>query len=178
MLKRLETNRLVLEKLSIKHLSDAYVSWMNDPDVYRFLETEGDYTKEDLMSYLVDVESRSDMLFWAIIRKDNGQHIGNIKIDPVNRRHRIGEYGILIGDRQSWGKGFAKEASEAVIEYCFSKLNLRKINLGVVTENFAAVALYERIGFVKEGHFKKHGFYNGKYCDCYRMAIFNLKSED
>lgn len=178
MFKSLETKRLVLDRLSTSHLSDAYVSWMNDPNVCRFLETEGNYTKEDLMGYLVDVESRLDMLFWAIIRKDNGQHIGNIKIDPVSRRHSIGEYGILIGDRQSWGKGFAKEASEAVIEYCFSKLKLRKINLGVVTENFAAVALYERIGFVKEGHLKKHGFYNGKYCDCYRMAIFNLKSEN
>ena len=178
MTRRLETNRLILEKLSLEHLSDAYVSWMNDPEVYRFLETGGDYSKEELKSYLQEVENKPDLLFWAIIRKDNGQHIGNIKMDPVNNRHGIAEYGILMGDRQSWGKGYAKEASNAVIDYCFSELDLRKVNLGVVAENKAAVGLYEQMGFVKEGHLKNHGIYDGKLCDCYRMAIFNPKYEN
>lgn len=169
----LETSRLTLEKLSMAHLSDAYVAWMNDPEVYRFLETGGDYSKEELKDYLTKVENQPDLLFWAIIRKDNGQHIGNIKIDPVNNRHGIAEYGILMGDRQSWGKGYAKEASEAVIDYCFSELNLRKVNLGVVAKNIAAVGLYEGMGFVKEGHYRAHGIYDGQLCDCFRMALFN-----
>lgn len=172
-MRNLETNRLVLEKLSLTHLSDAYVSWMNDPEVYRFLETGGNYSKNELRNYLRAVENKPDLLFWAIIRKDNGQHIGNIKIDPVNKRHGIAEYGILMGDRQSWGKGFAKEASEAVIDYCFSKLNIRKINLGVVADNKAAVRLYKKMGFVEEGHYIDHGLYGGKLCDSYRMAMFN-----
>lgn len=175
MIRTLETSRLTLEKLSIAHLSDAYVAWMNDPEVYCFLETGGDYSKEELKDYLTQVENQPNLLFWAIIRKDNCQHIGNIKIDPVNKRHGIAEYGILMGDRQSWGKGYAREASEAVIDYCFSELKLRKINLGVVEDNLAAVGLYDRLGFKKEGHLEKHGIYNGKYCDCHRMALFNPK---
>ena len=79
-MRNLETNRLVLEKLSLTHLSDAYVSWMNDPEVYRFLETGGNYSKNELRNYLRAVENKPDLLFWAIIRKDNGQHIGNIKM--------------------------------------------------------------------------------------------------
>ena len=43
-------------------------------------------------------------------------NIGNIKIDPINEIHKFGEYGILIGDKEYWGKGFAREASEEVLK--------------------------------------------------------------
>ena len=72
------------------------------------------------------VEANDSMLFWAIHLKEGGKHIGNIKIDPVNKRHGLGEYGIMIGDSDEWGKGYAKEASELVIHHCFRDLRLRK----------------------------------------------------
>lgn len=98
--------------------------------------------------FLKGVEQRS-ILFWAIRIKESGKHIGNIKIDPINQRNRIGEYGILIGDKSEWGKGYAKETSLSTIDYCFSdSLNLRKITLGVVEDNKPALELYRKIGFI------------------------------
>mgnify|MGYP001809853298 CR=1 FL=1 len=105
--------------------------------------------------------------------KESNKHIGNIKIDPIHNKYGIGEYGILIGDKSEWGKGYAKEASKCIIDYCFRVLRLRKINLGVVIENQSALMLYKSLGFEIEGHFKKHGIYQGKYCDILRMSLFN-----
>jgi RimJ/RimL family protein N-acetyltransferase len=79
----------------------------------------------------------------------------------------------MMGDRSEWGKGYAAEASKAVLDYCFQEAGLRKVTLGVVEENAAAVNLYKKLGFVVEGVYKKHGLYNGHYCDLLRMAIFN-----
>ena len=137
----LESDRLLFRPLSSEFISEEYVNWMNDEEVNRYLESGGDYTIEKLKDFLTEVD-RNDILFWAILLKDDGKHIGNIKIDPINTRNKVGEYGIIIGDRFAWGKGFAREASQRIIDYCFSpQLDLRKITLGVVCDNIKAYKL-------------------------------------
>lgn len=169
----LESERLFYYPISTNHCSQKYVNWLNDPEVYQYLETGGDYTMDKLNEYLNLVTKSPDILFWAIHEKTSGIHIGNIKIDPINKRHEFGEYGILMGEKEYWGRGFAKEASITIIKYCFEVIGLRKINLGVVEQNYSAVQLYKKLGFEIEGIYKKHGIYNSTYCDIFRMAIFN-----
>lgn len=170
----LESSRLFLKPLSLEHLSAKYVGWLNDPEVYRYLETGGDYDLEKLGKFLSDIEKKT-ILFWAIHLKKDLKHIGNIKIDPIHLRHNIGEYGILMGDRKEWGKGYAREASQRVIDFCFKEKipKLRKMTLGVVADNEIAIRLYRKLGFKTEGHYKYHAFHDDKYCDTLRMALFN-----
>lgn len=145
----LETDRLLLKPLNKSYLSQNYVDWMNDGEVNRYLESGGDYNLEKLNEYLMEVE-RNPKYFWAIILKEINKHIGNIKIDPIDPDDFFGEYGIMIGDRNEWGKGIAKEASEKVINFCFNTLNLKKISLGVKKNNFSAISLYKKLGFAIE----------------------------
>lgn len=168
----LETDRLKLTPLSTQFISDKYVDWMNDPKVIEYLESGGDYTLEKLNYYLKEVEKRAQF-FWAISIKETGVHVGNIKIDPIHPIHQYGEFGILIGDRNFWGKGIAKEASKIVLEYCFKTLSLRKINLGVLSNNTKAIKLYKTLGFEQEGYFKNHVKHKNEFIDIIRMAIFN-----
>jgi RimJ/RimL family protein N-acetyltransferase len=117
----LESQRLIYKPLSCKHLSIDYVNWMNDNNVIRYLETGGNYTLKMLSEYLKEVEKKN-IYFWAIHLKESDKHIGNIKIDPINRRHGLGEYGIMMGDSKEWGKGYAFEASKRIIQYSFQSL--------------------------------------------------------
>ncbi len=152
----LESERLTYKPLSLQHLSSEYVNWLNDPETNKFIINARDYTIDKLKVFLLDVEAR-EMLFWGIHLKSNGKHIGNIKIDPVSQKHGLCEYGIFIGDKNEWSKGYAKEASQRVIKYCFEELNLRKMTLG----------------FEIEGVYKKHELHEGRYLDTLRMALFN-----
>jgi RimJ/RimL family protein N-acetyltransferase len=169
----LTSKRLIYKPITKNYCSNTYLNWLNDKEVTRYLEIFEPYTLHQLEKYLDDAERNKELLFWAIHLKQNDKHIGNIKIDPINRYHELGEYGIMMGDKSEWGKGYAEEASIAIIDYCFIHENLRKINLGVVEENAAAVNLYKKLGFVIEGKYRNHGFYNGHYCDVLRMALFN-----
>lgn len=168
----LESRRIYLEPLTSNHLSQKYVDWLNDPEVNKYLDSGGDYTIEKLKYFLQDVEQK-DVLFWAIHLKTSKQHIGNIKIDPIISKYGLCEYGILIGEKSAWGKGYAQEASEIVINYCFDQLNLRKMTLGVVEKNINAIKLYTNLGFSIEGVFIDHGRFGGQYCNTVRMALFN-----
>lgn len=173
----IETERLLLKPMQTKFITESYLHWMNDLDVCKFLETSIPYSEDELKDF-VNLMIAKKILFWAITLKHDGSHIGNVKIDPINKKHLIGEYGILMGDRNNWGKGYAKEASKSVISYCFESLNLRKITLGVIKDNVSAVKLYESLGFEEEGIYRMHGIYAGKYCDAIRMALFNMNDQD
>lgn len=172
----IETQRLVLKPLSLSHLSNDYVAWMNDPDVNKYLESGGDYNLQKLDDFLKEVEQK-EIFFWAIHIKEKDRHIGNIKIDPINNRHLFAEYGIMMGDKTEWGKGYAFEASMAVIDYCFSEnLNLIKINLGVQFKNQNAIKLYQKIGFEIERRLINHVITTEGYDDILRMVIYNPKN--
>ena len=169
--KIIESDRLILKPLSLEHLSQDYVDWLNDKNVNKYLESGGDYSIIKLQDYLIDIEKK-DILFWGIHLKLNNLHIGNIKIDPISK-YGVAEYGIMLGRKSEWGKGYAKESSLTIIDYCFKKIGLRKITLGVIADNKTAYYLYKNIGFVTEGVYKNHCIIKGKYCDGIRMAIFN-----
>lgn len=169
----LQTERLILKPFSVDLINEHYRDWLNDFEVYKFLETRGNYTMEMLKEYVENCIEQKIQI-WSIHLKGNEKHIGNIKIDPINIKHGYGEYGILLGDKSEWGKGFGKEASKCVIDYFFyEKFKLRKITLGVLTENASALSLYRNLGFVIEGVYKKHVKYDDEYHDIIRMALFN-----
>jgi ribosomal-protein-alanine N-acetyltransferase len=168
----LKTERLVLEPLRLKHATEKYASWLNDPEVYKYLESRGGQTIDSLKEF-INKQIDGKVYIWAIIDKLLNVHIGNIKIDPINYFHKYGEYGILIGDKNYWGKGFAREASVAVLDYFFRNNHyLRKINLGVVKNNVDAINLYKKLGFKQEGYLQRHLVYDGIEEDVLRMAIF------
>lgn len=165
----LKSTRLVYEPLGLNHLSDKYVNWMNDRAVNIYMESGGDYTIKKLKSFLLDQEKK-EIFFWAIIRRDTKKHIGNIKIDPINSEDKSGEYGIMIGDKSEWGKGYANEASTTLINYCFNEIGLNKINLGVNRSNNNALKLYDKLGFVAYDRKKFPDKYKNVKEDIIRMT--------
>lgn len=166
----LESERLVFSALTRKHCSQFYTDWMNDNDTIRFLETGGNYTIKKLENFLIEQEQKN-ILFWAIHLKESNKHIGNIKIDPINYDQNSGEYGIMMGDKTFWGKGFANEASNRIIKYCFEELKLSSITLGVVEDNINAIKLYKKIGFNITKRINDSGTYDNKLCNSLRMSL-------
>jgi len=131
-------------------------------------------TLQSLSSYIESVD-HSKQLFLAIHEKESGKHIGNIKLYNFLTPHQRADYGVLLGDKNSWGKGYASEASKAIINHAFNKMNIRRIFLGVLDGNTAAVQLYKKLGFVQEGTLRKDRYCGGKFVDC---LIFGLLKEE
>ncbi len=102
----IESDRLHLEPISLKFLSKKYIDWLNDREVNKYLESGGNYEFDSLKTYILNHQNNKT-LFWAISIKSSKQHIGNIKIDPVDIKNNSAELGIMIGDKNEWGKGYA-----------------------------------------------------------------------
>ena len=148
----LETPRLYLRNLTENDVTPNYVSWLNDKEVNRYLESRyRNYSKDDLVQYVRYVNNqKQSSLFGLFLKKDN-KHIGNIKIDGINDYHLRGTIGLLIGDKSQWGRGYATESIDAVSRYGFDNLNLLKVCAGCYESNIGSKRAFEKVGYKVEG---------------------------
>ncbi len=70
-----------------------------------------------------------------------------------------------------WKHGFATEAVEGILQFCFDELNLHRLEAGCATENTASVRVLEKAGFIREGVGRKKLPIRGTWVDNYRYAI-------
>src|SRR5690606_16392073 len=99
-------------------------------------------------------------------------HAGFYKID---HRVRSAEFGILIGEKSQWGKGYGRSIVGFCRHYAFDMLNLNRIALTVLEGNSVALRLYERLGFREEGRLRQAQYKGGRYLDVIVMSL--LRSE-
>lgn len=158
----LETTRLELNPFSECYLSERYVGWLNDPTVVRFSELR--HSKHDLEScreYFRSFESSSGY-YWAIRVKDGELgHIGNISVH-IDVPNQVADIGILLGEKQAWGKGYGSEAWGAVCQFLLTLPNVRKITAGAMASNTAMVRTALKAGMEEDARRPGHFLLDGK----------------
>ena len=97
--------------------------------------------------------------------KKKGQHIGNIKLGPINWIHRFGDISLLIGEKDCWVKGYASEAIALITSFAFNVLNLHKLRAGCYSNNLGSARAFEKVGYIREGLLKKQWLQNGEFQD-------------
>jgi RimJ/RimL family protein N-acetyltransferase len=168
---------LVGEKVMLRPLEGAdlegpYLEWLNDYEVTRFLETgTAPVSRAALQRYVDTVTQARDVVMLAIVEKESGVHVGNVKLAGIHPLHRRADLGIMLGDKQRWGRGYGRETVALMLGYGFDRLNLNRIYLGVDVDNVAAVKIYEDLGFKIEGTQRQHLFRDGAYRDRHLMGI-------
>ena len=157
---------IFLREVRLSDVNENYYRWLNDPEVTQYLETRYfPQPMEKIKEYVEITNSKSDQVFLAICINQNGQHIGNIKLGPLNWIHRLGEISLVIGEKEHWGKGYASEAIKLVSDYAFDIIGLHKVTAGTYSTNPGSVRAFEKAGFEMEGIWKRHYFSKGDYVD-------------
>ncbi|RJQ30475.1 N-acetyltransferase [Candidatus Parcubacteria bacterium] len=175
----IQGKRMILREITPEDVTDRYVSWMNDPEVVQFLETRFQaYTKETLLDYVEEKLSDNHSAFLGMILHNGKRHIGNIKLGPINWIHSVGSIGIMIGEKDSFGKGYATEAIGLVIDYAFGRLSLHKLTAGCYDRNRGALRAFEKNGFVIEGVRKQHVSCCGEFIDVIELGLINSRYRD
>lgn len=151
----LHGEKVFLRTLLPEDASERYASWLNDPIVNRYLETHStDIPK--LRAYIEKKWESDQALLLGVFWKETKQHIGNIKLEPIDLSTRTATLGLLIGDKDFWGRGVGTEATNLATNFAFQEFGLRDIRLGVIADNKPAIRVYEKCGFVID-HVEKEG---------------------
>lgn len=101
----------------------------------------------------------------------DGQYIGFCSLMNLQNRNKNFELGIMIGDREYWGKGYGQEVTKILLNYGFQYLGARRIALTTHAKNERAIGCYKACGFVEEGRPRKVLWIEGEYVDLVNMSI-------
>lgn len=143
-----ETERFILRRLGVSDASERYLSWFEDESAQKYIVASKDMKKlESLKDYIKERENRDDVIFLGIFDKTNGEHIGNVKYEPVSKVENYAIMGILIGEKSWRGKNVAQEVIIASSQKIYNDLGISQIFLGVDLENTPAVNAYLKMGF-------------------------------
>lgn len=73
--------------------------------------------------------------------------IGRVGLRHIDKTNRTAEYGIMIGEKDCWGKGYGTETTILMLDYAFTVLGLHNVLLRTSGYNERAIRAYTRAGF-------------------------------
>jgi len=163
----IDTERLVLRPFDRGDVDATFRNWAGDERVQK-LYGEPVYPTREAVSELLDGYMRryeqGDYYRWVIDEKNGARSIGQIAFFLVDPKNHFAEIEYCIGV-EFQGKGYATEATRAVIEYGFQKMGLNKVQICHNARNPRSKRVIEKCGFTHEGTLRDYFYMDGDFVD-------------
>jgi RimJ/RimL family protein N-acetyltransferase len=150
----------------------SFLAYLNDPLVARY-QTWESYSEQQAKDVIqkqknLDPGVPGEWFTFAVELRAVRALIGHIALKMQD--HQQAEIGFTFS-REHQGKGLACEAATCVLDFAFTKLELHRVIAVADCENERSVALLNRLGMRREGHFIQNIWFKGKWGDEYLYAI-------
>ena len=173
----IETERLILRRFAYTDDESMLRNWVADEAV-QSMYCEPTYPTKEAVRGLLDkyigAYEKPDDYRWAVIEKEAGECIGQIAYYLVDSKNHFAEIEYCIGAAFQC-KGYATEATKAVIAYGFDRMNLHKVQICTKTINQPSRRVIEKCGFTFEGTLRDYFCINGEYVGRHYFSM--LRSE-
>jgi diamine N-acetyltransferase len=126
----------------------------NNTDIWRVGNTLIPYSRHHLEQYILSsqhdlfAEKQLRLMIDLIVTQEERQTVGVIDLYDFEPQHQHAGIGIFLLPEQQ-GKGYATEALEVLIRYCFDVLKLHMIYCNITVDNIPSIRLFEKAGFIK-----------------------------
>ena len=155
----------------------TFVRWFNDGDVLEHLAMRAPMSaaaESGWFDRMLAAQGTTDYHF-VVCLAEGGRPIGTIGLHGIDFTHGFAEFGIAIGEKDEWGKGYGLDATRAICDFGFGELRLERISLLVYADNPRAVRTYEGAGFRHEGTMRKALYQRGRRLDVHVMSLLSAE---
>lgn len=164
----LATDRLLLRPWTMEDVESFYLMCAN-PEVGPGAGWKPHESLEESRGILESwISGAGGDIIFAIEEKGTGSLAGSIGLHKDTHRAPRAEcrmIGYCIG-KEHWGKGFATEAANAVMDYAFQKLRVKMLTIDHYVDNKGSRRVIEKCGFRYEGTLRRAlQIYDGSYKD-------------
>ncbi|HET7341323.1 MAG TPA: GNAT family N-acetyltransferase [Methylomirabilota bacterium] len=127
------------------------IAWRRDPDLRRgTLWSDAVFGPREARRWLRTVsDGDASRVTLAIALRGSGRLVGLTSLTRIDRRAGTAYFGIVVGEKDCWGRGIARETLGRMLRRARA-LRLRRILLEVAADNARAIELYTRAGFATE----------------------------
>ena len=158
---------------------EYFLRWYNDMEVTQYVDgflPSMEMTEEKGIEELATkIRAGTDVFFIIEALDDDNKTIGHIQLVQINPKDHKAGFGIFIGEKSHWSKGYGTEATQLILNYGFRQLNLHRIESGALAFNERSIRMQKAVGFQEEGRHRQAVFINGEYHD---HIIFGLLREE
>lgn len=146
----------------------ALKEWMGLPEIYTYWG-KGPSKAEKSPSLLFEKpERKTKSLHWGILHHTDNKIIGEFWVYLIEN-DRMAKVAFRLNPAYQ-GHGYMTEVLQAVVEFCFTKTELKRLWTDVHVDNHASYKTLEKSGFVREGHIHQGKMVN-TYCDYYLYGL-------
>jgi [ribosomal protein S5]-alanine N-acetyltransferase len=151
---RIETSRLLLQRLRYEDAEEIFYSYACKPETTRYLSWPTHQSVEDTRAFVrYAMESWNlglDYTF-SIREKETGKLIGSFGVIHENGKVQFG----YVFSPTYWGKGYATEACRKIMSILKTFPSLFRIGTFVDTENEASIRVLLKSGLQEEARLKR-----------------------
>jgi len=167
---------ITLKPLQPENVSPFY-KWINDDDVIKYSLTLflNISKKHEIDKWFTSLINNKTIANFGIFLETDGSLIGYAGICNFSKTNKSGEFYILIGEKNMWGKGIGALVAKKILVIGFEKHSLNRIFLTVSEPNIGGIKAYEKAGYKTEGKLREACFRDHQYHDKIIMAV--LKSD-
>ena len=170
--KLLRGNRARLTALNSDDLPPI-ARWFEDAEFMRLYDARPAQpkSKAELTRWLEELQKAKNSFAFGVRPLDSEELIGYVELDGILWPHGVCGCSIAIGDRANWGQGYGYEAAQLALAFAFGELNLHRVTATVFSYNERSIALFEKLGFRREGAYREFLQRDG---DRYDMLLYGL----
>jgi RimJ/RimL family protein N-acetyltransferase len=147
--------------------------WYLDSDLSRLYDAAPAHPRSQSRweKWLETRDDEKDAYYFAIRPLDGEALLGVVDLSGILWTHGTCWLAIAIGDPAQRGKGFGSDALRLALDFAFQELNLHRVQLTAFAYNAAAIRLYEKLGFTREGVYREFLHRDGQRYD---MLLYGL----
>ena len=174
----IRTERLILRPYEPDDF-DAALAYWSRPDVTRYLYLDA-FTREtfgERLSILMgrtELLDEGDVLTLAIVPDGEGAVVGDVTLFWRSVEHQSGEVGFILHPDHR-GRGYAREASIALLEMGFDQMKLHRMIGRLDGRNAASAKVLSGLGMRQEAHLIENEWVKGEWTD--EMVFAMLEEE-
>ena len=104
--------------------------------------------------------------------------IGYISLSNIDYRNGRADWsGIVIGDKEYQGQGYASQAIYLLLEYAFDELGLHRVQGEWIDDHTVSLFLAKMMGFQEEGLLREYVYKGGRRHDLILMSVLKPEFE-
>lgn len=161
---------VTLRAISLDDL-DKLHEWANDSELWSNLGGwHFPYNRESTKEWIKSISGNDKNNQHFAISLHNGNIVGTINMTNIDWKNRSSTYGIMLGNAEERGKGYASEAVKLLTKYVFEELGLIRLESDILETNKRSLNFHKKLGWNVEGEKKMADFRAGKWNSKYLIA--------
>ena len=151
MLPTIVTERLILRNISVLDAEDMY-EYAKTPyvgPVAGWHPHQSISETKAIINMFLGYQAKGALGVYAIVLKDENKMIGTIELFNYVPQFKA-ELGYALNPTY-WGQGIVPEAAEAILNWGFNDLKLKRVEVNLFTDNYQSERVCQKLGMTYEG---------------------------